>query len=152
MRVLPKEYSLVSLTLDDVKKIVDFQIAQGFTDGWKEKMLIGSFNTQSFFCLGVEKGEELKAFVSVTVSDKTADIEDILVCIEERKKGLGSLLLEQALTVLRNLKIERVLLEVRESNLPAIKLYSDFGFKQISVRKKYYNGIENALVLEKVLI
>ncbi len=152
MRVLPKNYRLQSLTINDVKDVVEFQLKQEFKDGWNEQMLKGSFESQNFFCLALKKEDKIKAFISVTVSIDTADIEDVLVEVSERKKGLASILLEQALNVLRTLKIERVLLEVRESNLPAIKLYEDFGFKKISVRKNYYDGIEDALVLEKVLI
>lgn len=38
-------------------------------------------------------------------------------------------------------------LEVRESNASAIALYTTFGFRQVGVRKKYYENGENALVL-----
>jgi len=38
-------------------------------------------------------------------------------------------------------------LEVRESNDAAIKMYQYFGFRQVGVRKKYYENGENALVL-----
>jgi [ribosomal protein S18]-alanine N-acetyltransferase len=38
-------------------------------------------------------------------------------------------------------------LEVRESNLAAIRMYESFGFRKVGVRKKYYENDENALVL-----
>jgi len=44
---------------------------------------------------------------------------------------------------------ELIYLDVRESNKPAIKLYRSFGFKQIDVRKGYYqDNEEDALVME----
>ena len=38
-------------------------------------------------------------------------------------------------------------LEVRESNEAAIRMYKAFGYRQVGVRKKYYENEENALVL-----
>ena len=46
----------------------------------------------------------------------------------------------------------KILLEVRASNAAAIKLYLDFGFKEIGLRKDYYRlpeGREDALVMSK---
>jgi ribosomal-protein-alanine N-acetyltransferase len=42
-------------------------------------------------------------------------------------------------------------LEVRPSNLNAINLYIKSGFKQVSVRKAYYNNGEDAFLMYKRL-
>jgi len=42
-------------------------------------------------------------------------------------------------------------LEVRQSNVPAIRLYEHFGFVEYFVRKGYYEGKEDALLMEKAL-
>ena len=39
--------------------------------------------------------------------------------------------------------------EVNEKNINAIKLYEKFGFKKIGLRKKYYNNIDNAILMKK---
>ena len=41
-----------------------------------------------------------------------------------------------------------ITLEVRARNLAAIALYADFGFRQVAVRKGYYAGREDALIME----
>lgn len=38
-------------------------------------------------------------------------------------------------------------LEVRETNFPALAIYQDFGFTRVGVRKKYYDGQDDALVM-----
>ena len=43
------------------------------------------------------------------------------------------------------------MLEVRNSNIPAQKLYEKHGFKQITIRKNYYDNSEDALIYEKEL-
>ena len=47
--------------------------------------------------------------------------------------------------------IDRLFLEVRASNSPAISLYEKFSFRQFSVRKKYYDGEEDALLYAVLL-
>ncbi len=48
--------------------------------------------------------------------------------------------------------IKKIFLEVRESNIPAISLYNGFGFKQVGMRKDYYEKpVENALLMLKEL-
>lgn len=39
-----------------------------------------------------------------------------------------------------------ITLEVRTDNIPAIKLYKKFGFKETAIRKGYYNGIDGILM------
>jgi ribosomal-protein-alanine N-acetyltransferase len=77
------------------------------------------------------------------------DIEDIVVDKEQRRAGIGSSLLKKVFEEAQTDGVKRVMLEVRESNLPAINLYRKFGFKDLSTRKKYYQDGENALVMEK---
>ena len=38
-------------------------------------------------------------------------------------------------------------LEVNENNIPAIKLYEKFNFQKVGLRKKYYNNIDNAILM-----
>ena len=46
---------------------------------------------------------------------------------------------------------KKILLEVNEKNLIAIKLYYKFNFEIINIRPNYY-GNDSALVMERVLI
>ena len=55
--------------------------------------------------------------------------------------------------MLNNLKeecIETIDLEVNSLNKKAINLYQKYGFKTVSIRKKYYNGIDGFLMLKEV--
>ena len=51
----------------------------------------------------------------------------------------------------KNTNKNSISLEVNEKNLIAINLYKKFGFKKIGSRKKYYNGIDDAIIMSKVL-
>lgn len=70
----------------------------------------------------------------------------------QQGQGLGCQLLEASVAMLKNNPVQ-IFLEVRESNLAAIKLYEKSGFHQIDLRKNYYpnsNGSrEHAIIMVK---
>ncbi len=84
-----------------------------------------------------------------TILDVT-HILNLAVLPEFRRKGIGSMLLKDALKELTQSKndINLITLEVRESNIAAINLYEKFGFKVIGKRVGYYQKpYENAVIM-----
>lgn len=80
------------------------------------------------------------------------ELLEIVIAGQLRGKGLGRQLMEHLLHVARSGGATRMLLEVRESNLPARALYESLGFTQNGLRKNYYpceNGREHAVLMEK---
>ena len=76
---------------------------------------------------------------------------DISIAHSFQRQGLGEKLLGEMLALARELKFERMILEVRRSNLAANALYRKLGFVEIGVRRAYYpaaNEREDALVME----
>lgn len=76
------------------------------------------------------------------------------IVVKKDKRGLkiGSKLLEEIFKIAKQVNAKVITLEVNKKNIPAIKLYQKYGFKQIGLRKKYYNNIDDALLLGTVLI
>jgi ribosomal-protein-alanine N-acetyltransferase len=75
-------------------------------------------------------------------------INNLAVLPDLRRTGIGSLLLEFALTKGVELGARRATLEVRRSNEAARLLYERFGFSVAGVRVAYYSKpVEDALVL-----
>lgn len=76
-----------------------------------------------------------------------AEIVNIAVHPEYRRKGIGNLLLKELLNLAKTKEAKLVTLEVRETNESAKKLYSKSGFQLIAIRKKFYKDTnEDALV------
>lgn len=68
-----------------------------------------------------------------------------------QKQGIGHYFLTSIMNNLANQHYETLYLEVRKSNINAIKLYEKLNFKKIAERKNYYptvNGFENAIIYE----
>ncbi|MFB6069328.1 MAG: GNAT family N-acetyltransferase [Halobacterium sp.] len=74
-------------------------------------------------------------------------IKDLAVRPAHRGVGLGSALLERALSVLSARGARSVKLEVRESNEAARGLYEKYGFEYLRTLPKYYADGEDAYVL-----
>ncbi len=76
---------------------------------------------------------------------------DVATHPELRRRGYGRALMQQSLAYARETAIRHLLLEVRRSNLPAIRLYRDCGFFAMGLRKKYYPDDEDAVEMVLVL-
>ena len=80
-----------------------------------------------------------------------ASVTSVAVDPAHRRKGLARLLMESFLDALPE-DTEKVFLEVRQGNLPAVSLYESFGFEAVGLRKNFYRDpVEHALVMAKKL-
>ena len=69
----------------------------------------------------------------------------------KRNFGIASMLLENLINKSIELGASTITLEVDENNSPALHLYEKYNFKKVGLRKKYYNGINNAVIMTKDL-
>lgn len=72
-----------------------------------------------------------------------------------QRQGIALRLLQQLIAILKADNVERLLLEVRADNTPAISLYNKLGFMQIDCRKGYYKSDHghhvDALIMQLML-
>lgn len=81
-----------------------------------------------------------------------AHINNLAVRPELRGRGLGLTLLEAIVDEAQRLGAGSLTLEVRESNVPAQRLYARAGFHREGVRRSYYTQpVEDALILTREL-
>jgi ribosomal-protein-alanine N-acetyltransferase len=79
-------------------------------------------------------------------------VANLAVIPEARGRGIGTKLLAHALAWAISEGAERSLLEVRESNVPARRLYESAGYSVVAVRSAYYeHPLEDALILARNL-
>lgn len=74
-------------------------------------------------------------------------VGDLAVAEAHRRRGLGEALLTALLDRARELDLAFLTLEVRESNLPARRLYEKTGFTEVGHRKNYYERPREDAVL-----
>lgn len=92
-----------------------------------------------------DDGQIVAMLISKSVCEE-AEIYLVNTAFKYRRQGLA----KQLIADLQN-NNQRIFLEVRASNLNAQHVYASLGFKQIAVRRAYYNsdeGREDALIWE----
>ncbi len=96
-----------------------------------------------------ESSAQILGFVIARCADDEWEIENVVVAGEQRRKGSGSALVCELVQEARRSGAAAVLLEVRESNVAARRLYEKIGFSQAGRRPDYYREPpEDALLLK----
>ena len=136
------------LSKSDISQILDLYDGN-FSDGWNQNMLESAFLNGRFLAIAKRIEQRLVAVITISTTQFDADIEGIVVDSAFRNRGYAKELLVFSENHLKNLGIEKIFLEVRASNTPARNLYSQNGYNEISIRKKYYSDNEDAVVMAK---
>jgi ribosomal-protein-alanine N-acetyltransferase len=119
-----------------------------FPTPWTERQFKLAFEMNLFYVFGLKSAGRLVGYISFYCSSEHMEILNLGIEPEFRTRGLARRMLGLTLKIARKLGAEYSVLEVRESNVPARRLYDGFGFKQVGLRKAYYpDNKEDALVL-----
>lgn len=86
----------------------------------------------------VEIGGRIAAYAVVMRSPDEFHLLNLSVDLLHQGKGIGRGLLEQLNREAQSQGARGMLLEVRPSNIQAVRLYRSMGFQTIGVRKRYY--------------
>ena len=89
---------------------------------------------------------EVVGYMGLQIFSGEGYVTNVAVLPEYRRQGIAKMLIEKQL---QN-DMSFITLEVRESNLPAIKLYESCGFENVGIRPKFYTDpTENAIIMTK---
>ena len=129
----------------DVSSI--FQLENScFVDFWSEKTIKESMENANYHYFVLQENGEIIGYFSVTCVEKEIELLRIAVFEKHRNKGYGQLMMNKLLEFSKENGADKIFLEVRASNTPAIKMYSKNGFIEYMRRKNYYQGVEDAVL------
>ena len=132
------------MTLNDFNEIEPIYNLE-FDDFWKPLNLKSELENITSTYIVAKEGNTIVGFAGIWFSVDDAHITNIVVRKDFRNKGIGSLLLERLIELA---KCKTALtLEVNVKNKIAQKLYLKYGFEILGIRKKYYDGIEDAYIM-----
>lgn len=121
--------------------------AMCFSLPWSREQCLSALRQDAFRAYGLWRANTLLAYISFYRHLDEMEILNFAVLPGERRRGFGDLILRSLLQTARNMGMQKVTLETRESNYPAIRLYEKRGFEISGVRRRYYPDTgENALV------
>ena len=96
------------------------------------------------------QGKTLIGYALMMMVLDEAHLLNLSVAKPYQKQGFGRIMLEKMLTVAKQYHAANMFLEVRASNLAAIRLYESVGFNEMSIRRNYYpakQGREDAVLM-----
>ena len=128
---------IVKMTASDCRELAELD-RRCFSVPWSEQSFFEETkNTLATYLLARDDGKTVGYCGFWRVSGE-AQITNIAVLPEYRHQGAAKALIEEMLKICKD--DERIILEVRQSNLPAISLYEKFGFEKAGIRKRFYHS------------
>lgn len=111
---------------------------ENFSMPWSEKAFMDSLSQEEALFLVAEEEDRVLGYIGIYLSFEEGEITNVSVDSSSRNKGVGSELVEQLKKEAQARGTEKIFLEVRVSNEPAIRLYEKQGFEQVGCRKNFY--------------
>ena len=121
-----------------------------FSDAWSYRDVQDLICTEGGMCFTAEEDGKVIAYVIGRLIPPEGEIYRVAVAPHKRQRGIGYRLLDYSVKTSKGKGLERLFLEVRSRNIPAINLYTAYGFKEIGTRKNYYKDPpDDAIVMLK---
>lgn len=137
------------MTLSHVPQIAALE-KSCFSDPWSEKSLASELNNPLALWLAAMDGDRVAGYIGAQTVLGESDMMNLAVDPAYRRQGVARALVAALVDALRQEGSRSITLEVRESNLPAGKLYEGLGFTQVGLRRGYYEKPrEDARILKK---
>ena len=124
--------------------------AMSFSLPWSENAFEESLSyDHTIFLVAVLKGtDKVAGYIGMYKVFNEGEITNVAVHPKYRGMGIGTKLMESVIRQAEKNNIKDIILEVRQSNSEAIRLYEKNGFKKIKKKKNFYEKpVEDGIVM-----
>lgn len=144
---MTEDYVIRSMRHSDLARVVEIE-KLCYSHPWSAELFQRELDNPlaSMDLLWIEG--ELAGYLCSWMVSGELTILNVAVAPRFRRRGMAAALLRHVIEKNRSRGLDRVFLEVRVGNIGAIALYRSFGFRKMSVRKRYYPDGEDALVMK----
>ena len=109
---------------------------------WKAEELSTFIKDNTFEGIVFVHQKKINGFCFFKKIDNFIEIYSLFVDPKHRNKGIAGNILKQCIYYCKTNKLSKIILDVNENNLTAIKLYRKNNFVFCGKRKNYYNNRE----------
>jgi ribosomal-protein-alanine N-acetyltransferase len=141
-------FNLRPMTGDDLDAVMAIEEAS-YTTPWKVHHFRDEMAARFSLPFVADEEGRVVGYVCLMSLFEEAQILNVAVSPDQRGRGIARMMLEEAFRQAREKGAEIMALEVRASNHAALSLYTQLGFKRVGVRNGYYDGCEDAILMEK---
>lgn len=128
--------------LDDVCQIEKIC----FSNPWSKEDLEKQINIETSHFLVAVEDHKAVGYMGLQIFSGEGYVTNVAVLPQYRQQGIAVMLINEQM---KN-QMDFITLEVRQSNIPAINLYTKMGFENVGVRPNFYsNPTENAIIMTR---
>ena len=143
---------MISIKYIDEKDIdLCYQLDSNTISLWSKKQWANEFKKEGIKVFGILLSNLVIGICVFHVVLDEAQINFFVVNHKYRKKGFGTYLMSYLIKECEKLNINKLFLEVSNTNFTAEKFYSRFDFSTVGIRRNYYKDGSDALLKEKNL-
>ena len=137
------------LALGDVEAVAELEAEAFPTAQWTVGHLRDVVERPAWPFLVATRDGVVVGFAAAAAATEEADILTVAVARSERRRGIGTALVEALEEELTRRGVVQITLEVRRSNRAARSLYRAAGYVEVGERSRYYPDGEDAVVMRK---
>lgn len=142
-----KKLKIEIMTNEDLETIKDI-LQTEFDEFWNYEILKQELSSNnSKYIVAKTLDNIIVGFAGIKNILDTAEIMNIVTKKSFRNMGTGKQMLEYLINMCKNSNIKTLNLEVNSTNTIAITLYKKYNFKEVGLRKKYYDNTYDAILM-----
>lgn len=142
-----QKIEISKMTSNDLDEVLKIENAN-FSEPWSKNSFLEALNSDYSHMIVAKSCGIVLGYVGMYSVQNEGYVYNIAVDQNSRGSGVGTCLMENLIEKARKLNLAFLSLEVRESNIPAINLYSKLNFVNQGIRKNFYSKPnENAIIM-----
>lgn len=125
----------------DLPTVLDIE-DRCFEFPWKEDDFIRALRQSNVIGMVAERGDQVLGFMLYELHKHRLHLLSMAVDPDYSRQGIGTAMVEKLVSKLSYQRRNRIVLEVRETNLPAQLFFKAMGFKAVMVLHKFYEDTD----------
>lgn len=137
------------MQLDDLDQVLFIEESL-FSVPWSANGFFSFLIREDTLFLVAEEEGSIVGYCGVVMVLNEGDITNVAVLAKRQSRGIGRQLMEALIDKTLDKGVDKLHLEVRQSNERAISLYERLGFEKVGLRKNYYQTpVEDGLLMSR---